>query len=112
MARSVLRVLGRPRPAPSLNSLERLQRSVLVGRAARFTYTLSRATSVTFALQRSLGRGRYSDGRGVGTVKADGGANALKLTARQLGRRAGLYRLTATLAAGGSQDVRFRIKRR
>ena len=40
-------------------------------------------------------------------------ANTLKLTGRQLGRRAGLYRLTATVAGGGgSQDVQLRIKRR
>ena len=112
MARSVLRVLGQPRPAPSLGPLERLQRSVVVGRAARFTYTLSRATSVTFALRRSLGAGRYSSARGMGSANAGAGANPLKLTARQLGRRAGLYRLTGTLAGGASQDVLLRIKRR
>ena len=36
MARSVLRVLGEPRPAPVLGSLTRAVRSVRVGRAARF----------------------------------------------------------------------------
>jgi lysophospholipase L1-like esterase len=112
MARSVLRVLGQPQPAPSLRSLRRTARSVLVGRAARFTYALSRAASVTFALRRSLGRGRYSSPRGVATVNAAAGENALKLTTKQLGRRAGLYRLTATPADGGSQTVQFRIKRR
>ena len=35
-----------------------------------------------------------------------------KLTTKQLGRRAGLYRLTGTLADGGAQAVQFRIKRR
>ena len=113
MARSVLRVLGQPRPAPSLGPLKRLQRSVVVGRAARFEYTVSRATSVTFSLRRSLGAGRYSRARGAGTVDAGAGTNRLKLTGRQLGRRAGLYRLTATVAdGGGSQDVQLRIKRR
>jgi lysophospholipase L1-like esterase len=112
MARSVLRVLGQPQAGPSLGVLKRLRRSVLVGRAARFTYTLSRATSVTFALQRSLGSGRYSAPRGVGTVNATAGENTLKLTTKQLGRRAGLYRLTATLADGGTQAVQLRIKRR
>ena len=113
MARSVLRVLGQPQPAASLGSLTRVARSVRVGRAARFTYTLSRAARVTFALQRSLGRGRYSSPRGMVTVNGAGGENALKLTTKQLGRRAGLYRLTATLAGGGgAQAVQFRIKRR
>ena len=47
------------------------------------------------------------------TVDAAAGENTLKLTTKQLGRRAGLYRLTATLADGGAQHaVQFRIKRR
>ena len=112
MARSVLRVLGQPRPAPSLGSLERLQRSVVVGRAARFTYTLSRASRVTFALRRSLGSGRYAKARRLLTANAAAGENALNLSTRRLGRRAGLYRLTATLAGGGTEVVHFRIKRR
>ena len=111
MARSVLRVLGQPQPAPALSTLNRLQRSVRVGRAARFNYTLSRASSVTFALQRSLGKGRYAKARRLVTVNAARGENALKLTTKQLGRRAGLYRLTATLAGGGTQTVQFRVKR-
>lgn len=112
MARSVLRVLGQPRPAAALASLSRRQRSVTVGRAARFTYTVSRATRVAFALQRSLGRGRYSTARTVTTADAAAGENALKLSASQLGRRAGLYRLTGTPPEGGAQVVQFRIKRR
>lgn len=113
MARSVLRVLGQPRPAPSLDAIERLQRSVRVGRAARFTYTVSRATSVTFALRRSLGRGRYSRPRTVVTVNAAAGENTLKLTTKQLGRRPGLYQVTGALADGGAtQTVQLRIKRR
>ncbi len=111
MARSVLGVLGRPRPAPALSALARTARAVRVGRAARFTYTLSRAASVTFALRRALGRGRYARPRGVGTVSAAAGENTLKLTTRQLGRRAGLYRLTGTLTEGGTQTVQLRIKR-
>jgi len=104
-------VLGGPRPAPVLGSLERRQRSVTVGRAARFTYTVSRATRVTFALQRSLGRGRYSRARTVTTASAAAGKNALKLSARQLGRRAGLYRLTGAPPGGGARVVQLRIKR-
>jgi lysophospholipase L1-like esterase len=112
MARSVLRVLGTPRPTPVLGALERAARSVVAGRAARFTYTLSRAAPVTFALRRSVGRGRYAGARAMGTVDAVAGENTLKLTAKQLGRRAGLYRLTGTPADGGARVVQFRIKRR
>ena len=112
MARSVLRVLGQPRPAPVLTSLTRTARAVTVGRAARFTYTASRPTSVTFALRRSLGRGRYGAARRVATASAAAGENTLKLSARRLGRRAGLYRLTATPPEGAAQVVQFRIKRR
>jgi len=112
MARSVLRVLGQPRPAPSLGVLRRAARSVRVGRAAQFQYTLDGAARVTFAVSRSLGAGRYAKGRRVATVDAVAGENTLKLTARQLGRRAGLYRLTATLPDGAKQMVQLRIKRR
>lgn len=112
MARSVLRVLGQTRPAPALTALKRVARSVRVGRAARFTYTLSRAASVTFALQRSLGRGRYAKARTVATVDGAAGENALKLSTKQLGRRAGLYRLTGALAGGATQTVQLRITRR
>jgi lysophospholipase L1-like esterase len=113
MARSVLRVLGQPRPPATLSALARTRRSVVVGRAARFTYTLSRAARVTFALRRSLGGGRYASARAVGGADGAAGPNALKLTTQQLGRRAGLYRLTATLADGGSaQVVQLRLKRR
>ena len=111
MARSVLRVLGTPRPAVVLASLERTARSIVVGRAARFTFTLSRAAPVRFALRRSLGGGRYAAARAMGTVDAVAGANTLKLTTRQLGRRAGLYRLTGTPPEGGARVVQFRIKR-
>ncbi|MEA2194825.1 MAG: hypothetical protein QOG42_1259, partial [Solirubrobacteraceae bacterium] len=78
----------------------------------RFAYTLSRAAPITFALQRALGRGRYSAPRGRVTVNAVAGENALELTTKQLGRRAGLYRLSATLADGRARVVQFRIKRR
>ena len=63
MARSVLRVLGAPRPAPVLASLRRRARSVTVGRAARFTYVVSRPAQVRFTLQRAVGRGRYAAAR-------------------------------------------------
>jgi lysophospholipase L1-like esterase len=113
MARSVLRVLGQPQPAPALSALARVQRSVRVGHAARFTYTLSRPTRVAFSLRRALGGGRYSSARATTTVDGGAGPNTLKLTAKQLGRRAGLYRLTARISGGGaSQVVQLRIKRR
>ena len=68
---------------------------------------------MTFALRRSLGGGRYASLRAVGTVDGAAGKSTLKLAAKQLGRRAGLYRLTATLADGGAERrVQLRIKRR
>jgi lysophospholipase L1-like esterase len=48
MARSVLRVLGQPRPAPALGPLRRSQRTIGSDRALRVSYTVSRAASVTF----------------------------------------------------------------
>lgn len=112
MARSVLRVLGRPRPAAVLAGLKRSRRTIVAGRALRVSFTLNRAASVTLALQRWRGRGSYTAGRRLTSVDAQPGANALTLSARQLGRRAGLYRLTATVADGGSLAVQFRIRRR
>jgi len=113
MARSVLRVLGQPRPGPepALSALARARRTVSAGRALRISYTLSRPASVTFALQRSRGRGRYTNVRGLLTVNADAGDNVVTLTAGMLGRRAGLYRVTAGLADGATQAVNFRIRR-
>ena len=111
MARSVLRVLGTPRPGPVLSALKRGNRTIRSGRAVYFTYTLSRAAPVSFALQRSLGKGRYTKARRVRTVDAKAGANTLKLTAKQVGRRAGLYRLSGVLAEGVAQTVQFRIRR-
>ena len=111
MARSVLRVLGQPRPAPVLGPLRRALRSVSAGRAQRISYTLSRAGSVTFALQRSRGKGRYSTARTLLTVDAQAGANTTTLTARRIGRRVGLYRVSATVAGGATQSAQFRIRR-
>ena len=110
MARSVLRVLAQPRPGPSITALVRASRMITAGRALRVSYTLSRAGSVNFGLQRSLGRGRYSRLRGLRTVNAKAGENTLTLSSKQLGRRAGLYRLTAALADGGARTVQFRIR--
>jgi lysophospholipase L1-like esterase len=111
MARSVLRVLGTPRPGPVISRLIRAARTVTAGRAARLTFTLNRAAPVAFALQRSRGKGRYTKPRTVATVDGRIGDNALKLTAGKLGRRAGLYRLTATPAGGEARRVQLRIRR-
>jgi len=113
MARSVLRVLGAPRPsAPVLSSFKRSRRTIAAGRSTRLSYRLSAAASVTFALQRSRGRGRYS--AVLRTITADGraGANTLTLSARFLGRRAGLYRVSAAPAGGAGQAVHLRIRRK
>jgi lysophospholipase L1-like esterase len=116
MARSVMRVLGQPlegssAPAPALSALTRSRRTISAGRTLRVAYTLGRAASVTFTLQRSRGGGRYSGPRVLLTVNAGAGANVVTLTARMLGRRAGLYRVTADLGDGATQHVNFRIRR-
>jgi hypothetical protein len=76
----------------------------------RVLYTLNRATGVTFSLQRSLGRGRYTALRRLTSADANAGENAVTLTGRQLGRRAGLYRVSATVAGGATQVAQFRIR--
>ena len=113
MARSVLRVLAQPRPAPALGPLTRSRRVIAPGRALRVGFTVSRPAAVSLSLQRSLGRGRYTRSRRLQTVQATAGANTVTLSARQLGRRAGLYRVTARPAGGGAAQVtQFRIARR
>jgi len=111
MARSVLRVLVQPRPAPVLGPLRRALRTITAGRALGVSYTLSRAASVTFGLQRSRGFGRYTAVRPLTTADGQAGENTITLTARELGRRPGLYRLHATVAAGATQVAHFRIRR-
>jgi lysophospholipase L1-like esterase len=112
MARSVLRVLGEPRPGPGLSALTRSARTIVAGRALGISYTLSRDASLTFGLQRSLGDGSYTPIRSIATVNAAPGANAVTLPAELLGRRAGLYRVTAEPADGSAaQSVQFRIRR-
>jgi lysophospholipase L1-like esterase len=110
MARSVLRVLGQPRPGPVVSALTTAQHMLPIGSVARFDYTLNRAGSVTFTLLRSRGGGKYGAQR-VLTVPAGAGYNTFTLTARQLGRRPGLYRLMATPQGGAPQSVHFRIRR-
>ena len=112
MARSVLRVLAQPRPGPVLGPLTRSRRTITAGRGLRVGFTLSRAAPVTLALQRSLGRRRYTSSRRLRTVDAGAGPTTVSLTPGQLGRRTGLYRVTARLADGASQVTQFRIVRR
>jgi lysophospholipase L1-like esterase len=111
MARSVLRVLGRPPPGPVLGTLERSHKTISPGRALRVSFTVSRPASVSIGLQRSRGGGRYTRLRGLLTVAAKAGATTVTLPARQLGRRAGLYRVTAALPDGSVQRTQFRIRR-
>ncbi|MBW3653598.1 MAG: SGNH/GDSL hydrolase family protein [Actinobacteria bacterium] len=111
MARSVLRVLAQPRPAPALGPLRRSRRTIAAGRALRISFVLSRAGRVTFGLQRSLGRGRYTGVRRLIAVEAQAGENVVALSGRRLGRRAGLYRVSAAVAGGAPRHVHFRIRR-
>jgi hypothetical protein len=111
MARSVLRVLGQPRPGPRLGALSRSRKTIAPGRALRVSFTLNRAASVSLGLQRSRGGGRYARLRKLATVAANAGTTTVTLSARQLGRRAGLYRVTAALADGTVQRTQFRLRR-
>jgi len=111
MARSVLRVLGRPQPGPLLGALHRSHKTIAAGRALRVSFDLSRPASVSLGLQRSRGGGRYTRLRNLETVAAKGGTTTVTLSARRLGRRAGLYRVTAALADGATQRAQFRIRR-
>jgi lysophospholipase L1-like esterase len=111
MARSVLRVLGQPRPGPVLGALSRSRKTISPGRALRVSFDLSRAASVSLGLQRSRGGGRYTRLRSLETVAAKSGTTTVTLSAKQLGRRAGLYRVTAALADGTTQRAQFRIRR-
>ena len=111
MARSVLRALARPRPGPVLGPLTRSHKTISPGRALRVSFTLNRAAGVSLGLQRSRGGGRYARLRGLMTVDAKAGRTTVTLPARQLGRRAGLYRVTAALADGTVQRTQFRIRR-
>jgi lysophospholipase L1-like esterase len=134
MSRSVLRVLGAPRPGPAMTRLARAARSIRVGRAARFSYRLDRAATVAIAVQRATA-GRRSAGACRAPARSDRGApscrryvaagrtsaggqageNTLALGAKSYGRRPGLFRLTATPTsdghAGATRTVQFRVKR-
>lgn len=111
MARSVLRVLAQPGAAAVLGPLRRSRRTIRAGRALRISFTLSRPASVRISLQRSRGGGRYTPSRRLLTVSASAGDNAVTLTARRLGRRPGLYRITARLAGGTARSTQVRIAR-
>jgi lysophospholipase L1-like esterase len=111
MARSVLRVLAQSPPSPWMSALTGSAPTIATGRGLRLAYTLRRPTSVTFGLQRSRGGGRYTPVRDVLTVDAAAGANAVTLPAGMLGRRPGLYRVTAAPAEGEARSVQVRIRR-
>jgi lysophospholipase L1-like esterase len=111
MGRSVLRVLGNPRPGPVLGALKRSHRAIAAGRGLRLSFTINRAVSVTIGLQRSTGGGRYARLRRLARMNAASGDNTITLTAKQLGRRAGLYRVTVTPADGAAQRTQLRIRR-
>jgi hypothetical protein len=134
MGRSVLRVLGKPRPAPVLSALARVAGTVRAGRAARFSYRLDRPATVAVVARRATG-GRRTSGvcrkptrtnRGAPACRryvttgrmsdrGHGGDNALAVRAATYGRRTGLYRLTVTPSrdglAGKPRMVQFRVRR-
>ncbi len=133
-ARSVLRVLAQPQPAPVLSALTRARRAVAVGRVLRVSYRLDRAATLTRVLQRAI-NGRLKGGacrlpsranrsapacrRYVtakrATANAGAGDGTFSISPADYRRRAGLYRVTVTPTDGerdgAAQTVRFRVKR-
>jgi len=110
MARSVVRVLSGPRPAPVLSELVRAKRTIRRGSTARLRYRLDRAAGVAVVLRRRAAKGRYVVVRRL-TSQGSAGENALAISAKAYARRAGLYSVSATPADGSAQVVRFRVKR-
>jgi lysophospholipase L1-like esterase len=134
IARSVLRVLGAPPPAPVLSGLVRDAPAVAGGSPVRFGFRLDRDATVAAVVRHAAGgrrtggacrrptpanRGAPSCRRWVttGRTSADGraGDNVLTVGAATYGRRAGLFDLSATPSqdgvAGAVQGVRFRVRR-
>jgi lysophospholipase L1-like esterase len=132
MARSITAVVSRPRPGPVLTKLVHGQRSIRRGRPARFGYRLDRPATLAVVVQRQEGGRRHggacqkpgrANRRGhrclrdvvVGRMGALGraGENTLTVAAAVYGRRAGIYRLTATPVSdeieGAPQVARFRV---
>ena len=114
MARSVLRVLDGPRPAPVLSALARTRRSVARTSTARFRYRLDRPASVSVVLRRRGSNGRYGIVRRMAAL-GSAGNNTVAVRPADFRRRAGLYRLTLTPRsdgrAGRSHSAQFRVRR-
>jgi len=114
MARSALAVLQNPSPLPVVTHL-RVTRRLRAGRPARVRFRLNRAATVALTLRR---RGHHHLGRVLATrlVAGEPGANRVKLPAKMLRRRPGVYRLAARPAThtrtGASRSARLRIRGR
>ncbi len=134
LARSVLDVLAKPRPAPVLTALAAVSPRIETGSPARFTYALSRPAAVTVSFRREIPGRREGErcrppgatrrrsepckrfSRVLRTVTVDGdlGTNRLEVTARRLSTP-GRYGATATAAGdertSEAQTTYFRVTR-
>jgi hypothetical protein len=133
-ARSVLRVLSQPRPAPVLSALARAGRAIAIGRVMRVAYHLDRAATLTLTVQRAISGRRKGAACQIASAAnrsgaacrryvtaaqrsatVGGGDGALSITAADYRRRPGLYLATVTPADGDSHgaaaSVRFRVIR-
>lgn len=133
MGRSVLRVLGHPRPRPVITSLGISPRHIRAGGRARIAFSLNKSADVFLAVRR-LYPGRRAGrrclrptrarahrrpcrrvGRALSRISTSGsaGGSSFRRTTRGLGSRPGLYRLAATPfihgVTGATHKVTYRI---
>ena len=134
LARTILKVLARPRPAPVLSALAAVSPRIRPGTKPRLSFELNRAATVTIVFRRQV-KGRLQGGRCrpasaanrrgrscerrsrvLRTVRVQGspGINRLTVSASRL-TTPGLYRVTATATgderAGMPQTTSFRVTR-
>lgn len=116
MARSTIKQLRKPRPKPAIAKLKVAPRRVKLRRRTRIRFRLSKTANVVFKVRRVKRHHRYS--RVLLTFRVSGrkGANSLRRSTRRLGRRTGLYRMSATPTIHGATGrralVRYRIRSR
>jgi lysophospholipase L1-like esterase len=136
MGRSTIKQLRKPRPRPAVARLKVSPKRFKLRRRTRIAFRLSKAATVVFKVRR-VKSGRRVGGRCVALKRSNGkrrrcwrytrvllrfrvaggkGPNSLVRSSRRLGRRSGLYRMSATPTIHGATGrralVRYRIRPR